>query len=65
MTRGGKREGAGRTAGTTKPDKKIQICMRFSRVVLKWLRSHKNYNGMVEKLIRKEMDKEKGGGFWS
>jgi len=66
MTRGGFRKNAKRPIGSTKPDKKMQIGMRFSRDVLKYLRKHKNYNRLVEELIREKMNKEKGGsGFWS
>ena len=58
MTWGGKRKGAGRTPGTTKPGKKIQIGTRLSLDVVEWLRKQDQpIAQIIERLVRQERDK--------
>jgi hypothetical protein len=38
--RGGRREGAGRPTGTTKPGKKLRVSYRLARDVVEYLRAH-------------------------
>ena len=48
MTRGGKREGAGRPAGTTKKDKKQTYATRLRPDQIRWLRRQKNAAKEIE-----------------
>ncbi len=55
MVKGGKRKGAGRPPKDN-AEKKQTICMTFSPIVEKYLRSTGEPSAAVEKLIRKSKD---------
>ena len=57
MTRGGKREGAGRKKGI----KKIRHTIRLSIKWIKWLRKQDQYQGvLIERALKETYSKKKG-----
>jgi len=59
--RGGRREGAGRPTGTTKPDKKIRVSYRLARDVVEYLRAHHEpASRIIEMAVRVWRDRENG-----
>lgn len=52
MTRGGKREGAGRPAGSTKDDNKVMLSIRIDRKLMAWLKRQANQARTIEDALR-------------
>jgi len=59
MSSGGKREGAGRPAGTTMPVKKISVTARIDPEIARWLKSHRNYSAIIERSLVEYREKTK------
>ncbi len=57
MTRGGKREGAGRKTGWRKENPKVQMSVRIDGELREWLREQPNQARVVEEALKEYREK--------